>query len=72
MRKVWTLWHGRCGGEERRIEGFVGKLEGKIKLRRTTRRWEDDIKVDLKGTRCASVDRIILLTFRNYFVQQEH
>jgi len=43
------MWHGRCGGEDRCMEGFVGKREGKIKLRRLTRRWEDNIEMDLKG-----------------------
>jgi hypothetical protein len=62
------MWHGRYGGEERCIQGFVGKHEGKIQLRRPTRRWEDNIKMDLKGTLCASVDCIVLLTFRHYFV----
>jgi hypothetical protein len=57
-----------CGGEERCVQGFVGKHEGERKLRRLARRWEDNIKMDLKGTLCASVDWIILLTFRHYFV----
>jgi hypothetical protein len=57
-----------CGGEERCIQDFVGKHVVEKKLRRLTRRWDDNIKIELKGTRCASVDWIILLTFRYYFV----
>jgi hypothetical protein len=35
-------------GEERCIVGFVGKPEGKKRLRRYGRRWEDNIKMDLQ------------------------
>jgi hypothetical protein len=57
-----------CGGEEGCIQDFVGKHVGEKKLGRLTRRWEDNIKIDLKGTRCSSVDWFILLTIRYYFV----
>ena len=39
---------GSCsayGGEEKRIQGLVGKPEGKRPLGRPTRRWEDNIKM---------------------------
>jgi hypothetical protein len=62
------MWHGRYVGEEQCIQDFVGKHQGKEKLRRPTRKWEDNIKMDLKRTRCASMDWIVLLTFLHYFV----
>jgi hypothetical protein len=38
-------------GEKRNAYGIlVGKLEEKIPLGRSRRRWEDNIKMDLKGT----------------------
>ena len=46
---------GACsayGGEERRIQGLVGKLEGKRPLGRPRRRWEDNIKIDLQEVGC--------------------
>ena len=42
---------GACrvyGGKERCIQGLVGKPEGKRPLGRPRRRWEDNIKIDLK------------------------
>ena len=42
---------GACsayGGEERRIEGLVGKPEGKKPLGRHRHRWEDNIKRDVQ------------------------
>ena len=42
---------GACsayGGEMMRIQGFVGKPEGKRPLGRPRRKWEDNIKMDLK------------------------
>jgi len=42
---------GACsayGGEERRIQGLVGKAEGKRPLGIPRRRWKDNIKMDLK------------------------
>ena len=41
---------GKCSayeGEERRIQGFGGKPEGKRPLGRPRRRCEDNIKIDL-------------------------
>jgi hypothetical protein len=32
--------------------GFVGKLEGKRPLGRPSRRWEDNIKMDIKEVGC--------------------
>jgi hypothetical protein len=42
---------GACsayGGGERRVQGLVGRPEGKIPLGRPRRRWEDNIKMDLQ------------------------
>ena len=46
---------GACsayGGEERCIQGLVGKPEGKRPLGRPRRRWEDNIKMDLQEVGC--------------------
>jgi hypothetical protein len=47
-------------GEERRIHCLVGKPEGKIPQGRPRRRWEDNIKMDLRGGLCGSMDWIEL------------
>jgi hypothetical protein len=42
---------GACstyGGEEKLIQGLVGKPEGKRQLGRPRRKWEDNIKMDLQ------------------------
>jgi hypothetical protein len=44
--------------EERRIQGFVGKPEGKRPLGRHRRRWEDNIKMDLQEVGCWVMDWI--------------
>ena len=38
---------GTYGGEESYIQGFVGRLEGKRPLRRSRRRFEDNIEMHL-------------------------
>jgi hypothetical protein len=43
---MWHAWEGRG---VYRI--FVGRPEGKRPLRRTRRRWEDNIKIDLREIR---------------------
>jgi hypothetical protein len=40
---VWHTWGG-----ERCLQGLVGRPEGKRPLRRRRRRWEDNIKMDLR------------------------
>jgi hypothetical protein len=40
--------YSKCEGEERSKEDFDEKAEGKRPLRRRTRRWEDNIKMDLQ------------------------
>jgi hypothetical protein len=44
---------------------LVGKLEGKIPLRRPKRRWEDNIKMDLLEVGCESMDWIDLARDRD-------
>jgi hypothetical protein len=44
MGKVWSM-HGR---EAERIQGFVGKPAGMRSLRKPRRRWEINIKMDLR------------------------
>ena len=39
---------GSYGREERRMQGFGGKPEGKRPFGRPRRRWEDNIKMDLQ------------------------
>jgi len=39
-------------GEERCIQGFVGKREGKRPLGRLWRSWEDNIKMDHQEVGC--------------------
>jgi len=46
---------GACrtyGGEERFIQSFGGKLEGKRPLGSPRHRWEDNIKMDLQEVGC--------------------
>ena len=54
---------GACsayGGEERRLQGLVGKSEGKTPLGRPSYRWEDNIKMDLQEVGCGGMDWIEL------------
>jgi len=44
------------GREERRMQGFGGKLEGKRPLGRPRRILEDNIKMDLHEVGCGSMD----------------
>jgi hypothetical protein len=44
-------------GEERGVyRGLVGKPEGKRPLGRPTRRWEDNIKINLQEVACGGLD----------------
>jgi hypothetical protein len=53
------------GGKERRVQGLVGKLEGKRQLGRPRRRWKDDIKMDVKEVGCGGMDWIELAQNRD-------
>jgi len=59
---------GACsayGGEERRIQGLVGKPEGKRPLGRPRHRWENNIKMDHQEVRCGDMDWIELAQNRD-------
>ena len=53
------------GGEERCIQGLVGKPEGKRPLGRPRRRWEDNIKMDLQEVGYGGMDWIKLAQDRD-------
>jgi hypothetical protein len=53
-------------GERRGVYGvLVGKPEGKRPLGRPKRRWEDNIKMDLKDVGCEGMDWIELAQDRD-------
>jgi hypothetical protein len=55
-----------CMGEERKLyEVLVGKPEGKSPLGRPRRRWEDGIRMDLRGIGLGGVDWIRLAQDRD-------
>jgi hypothetical protein len=51
---------GTYGGEERCIRALVGKPEGRRPLERPRRRWENNIKTDLREVGCGGIDWIDL------------
>ena len=55
----------RYEGEERCIQDFVGKPEGKRLLGRHSRRWEDNIKMDLQEVGCGDMGWIDLAQDRD-------
>jgi hypothetical protein len=58
--------HVACMGERRGVyRVFVGKPEGKRPLGRRRRRWEDNIKMDIKDIGCGVLDRIELAQDRD-------
>jgi hypothetical protein len=59
---------GACsthGGDENAYKIFVGKPEGKRPLRRRRRRWEDNIKTNLKEIGIEGIDLINLAEDRD-------
>ena len=48
------------GGEERHMQGLVGKPEGKRPLGRPRHRWEENIKMDIQEVGCGGVEWIEL------------
>ena len=59
---------GACsayGVEEKFIQGFVVKPEGKRPLGRTRRRWEDNIQMDRQEVGCGVMDWIELAEDRD-------
>jgi hypothetical protein len=60
---ICSIQHKRKSGlyrGETRVQGLVGKPEGKIPLGRPSRRWEDNIKMDLQVVGCGGMDWIKL------------
>ena len=55
---------GTFGGEERCIQGLVGKPEGKRPLGRPRRRWEYNTKMDFQEVGCGGMDWIGLAQVR--------
>jgi hypothetical protein len=45
---------------ESRVQGLLGKSEGKRPLKRPRSRWEDNIRMDLQEVRCGDMDMIEL------------
>ena len=59
-------WHVARMGEGRGVYGvLVGKPEGKSPLGRPSRRWEDNIKMDLQEVGCGAMDWIELAQDRD-------
>ena len=56
----WARHVARMGGENRCIQGLVGKPQGKAPLGRPRRRCEDNIKMDLQEVGCGEMDWIEL------------
>jgi len=48
------------GGEEKRIQGCVGRPEGKRPLGRPRHRWEDNIEKDLQEVGCGAINWVEL------------
>ena len=48
----------RTGREERFVQGFVGKPEGKRPLGRPRRRWKNNIRMDLQEVGCEGMECI--------------
>jgi hypothetical protein len=59
-RMRWAGHVARLREKSNAYRLMVGKPEGKIPLRRTTRKWVDNIKMDLGEIGCGGVDWISL------------
>ena len=53
------------GGEERCLRGLMVKAEGTRPLGRPRRRWEDNIKVNLRELKCEGMDWFCLAEDRD-------
>jgi hypothetical protein len=56
----WAGHVARMGQNMNAYRILVGKPEGKRPLGRPRRRWEDIIRMDLRGIRCSGMDWIHL------------
>jgi len=55
----------RTGREERFVQGFVGKPEGKRPLGRPRRRWKNNIRMDLQEVGCEGMEWIDVVQNRD-------
>jgi hypothetical protein len=66
LRRMRSATYVACMGEKTRLyRVLVGKPEGKRPLGRYRHRREDNIKINLKGTRCKSMDWIYVIQDRD-------
>ena len=66
LRRMRWAWHvARVGEETGAYRVLVGKPEGKRSLGRHTRRWVDNIRLDLQEVGCGNVDWIGLAQGRD-------
>jgi hypothetical protein len=59
-RMRWAGHVARMGEEKKSVQGFGGRARGKRPLGRPRRRWEDGIRMDLRGMGLGGVDWIRL------------
>jgi hypothetical protein len=64
-RMRWAGHVARVGEERNAYRILVGKPEGKRSLGRLRRRWEDNIKIELREIKCGSMDWIDLARDRD-------
>jgi hypothetical protein len=65
-RRMRWAGHVACMGEERKVyKGLVGRPEGKRPLGSPRRRWEDGIRMDLRGIGWGSLEWIQLAQNRD-------
>jgi len=64
-RMRWAGHVARMGERSGVYRFLVRKPEGKIQLRRSRRRWEDNIKMDLQEVGCGGMDWIDLVRDRD-------
>jgi hypothetical protein len=64
-RMRWAGHVARVGERRGVYRVLVGKLEGRRTLGRPRRRWEDNIRMDLREVECGCVDWMELAQDRN-------
>jgi hypothetical protein len=66
LRRMRWVRHIACVGEGKGLYGvLVGKPEGKRRLGRTRRRWQDNIQMALQKVGCGGIDWIELAQNRD-------